>query len=288
MAALVLGSRVPERASLVLASSSLSGALDPPVTRPSRRPGSLGRPPVWVGWILPALVLALWELLARLGILPQHWFPAPTRIFRVLWALGESGHLQRHVGATLLRVWLGFWGGAILGTALGITTGRSPRLHALLDPALQALRSIPSLAWVPLFLLWLGIGETSKVALIGLGVFFPVYLNVTMGITAIDRSLLEVAALFSYRGTRLARHVLLPAALPAFIAGLRSGLGLGWMFVVAAELMGASRGLGYLLVDGQTTSRPELVLAAILCFAMLGKLTDLPLELWSRRWNERR
>lgn len=270
-----------------MASSLLSVPLEPPVTRAPRRP-SLGRPPAWVGWLLPALALALWELLARLGILPPHWFPPPTRIFRVLYALGESGHLQRHLGATLLRVALGFCGGATLGTALGIATGRSPRLHALLDPALQALRSIPSLAWVPLFLLWLGIGETSKVALIALGVFFPVYLNVTMAITAIDRRLLEVAALFSYRGTRLARHVLLPAALPAFIAGLRSGLGLGWMFVVAAELMGASRGLGYLLVDGQTTSRPELVLAAILCFALLGKLTDLPLELWSRRWNKRR
>jgi sulfonate transport system permease protein len=270
-----------------LASSSLSVSLDTVAAPgPERRP-SLRRPPLWVGWVLPALVLAVWELLARVGVLPAHWFPAPTRIFRVLLALAQSGLLARHVGATLLRVWLGFWCGATLGTALGVATGRSPRLHALLDPALQALRSIPSLAWVPLFLLWLGIGETSKVALIGLGVFFPVYLNVTMGITAIDRRLLEVAALFSYRGVRLARHVLLPAALPAFIAGLRSGLGLGWMFVVAAELMGASRGLGYLLVDGQTTSRPELVLAAILCFALLGKLSDLPLDLWSRPRSRR-
>ena len=131
-----------------MASSSLSVPLDPPLTRASRRPRSLGQPPGWVGWLLPALALALWELLSRLGILPPHWFPAPTRVFRVLWALGESGHLLRHVGATLLRVGLGFCGGATLGTALGIGTGRSRRLHALLDPALQALRSIPSLAWV--------------------------------------------------------------------------------------------------------------------------------------------
>jgi sulfonate transport system permease protein len=125
------------------------------------------------------------------------------------------------------------------------------------------------------------------VSLIALGVFFPVYLNLTTGIAAIDPRLLEVAALFEYRGARLARQVLLPAALPAYITGLRSGLGLGWMFVVAAELMGASRGLGYLLVDGQTTSRPELVMAAIACFALLGKLTDLPLEAWGRHWQRR-
>jgi sulfonate transport system permease protein len=278
--------RAPSQAS-PFASPSLSVAL---ATGPAQLRGSpRGRPrrPL-TGWILPLCVLALWEVLARFGVLPQHWFPAPTRVWRALGTLGASGVLFRHVGATMLRVLVGFAGGALLGTLLGIATGRSRRLHALLDPALQALRSIPSLAWVPLFLLWLGIGEGSKVALIALGVFFPVYLNVTTGIMAVDRRLLEVAALFSYRGPRLARHVLLPAALPAFIAGLRGGLGLGWMFVVAAELMGASRGLGYLLVDGQTTSRPELVLAAILCFALLGKLTDLPFDIWSRRWRWKR
>jgi sulfonate transport system permease protein len=131
---------------------------------------------------------------------------------------------------------------------------------------------------VPLFLLWLGIQEASKVSLIALGAFFPVYLNLSAGLLAIDGRLLEVAELFGYRGWRLARRVLLPAVVPAYLTGLRSGLGLGWMFVVAAELMGASRGLGYLLVDGQTTSRPELVMAAILLFAALGKLTDLALE----------
>ncbi|HTV17858.1 MAG TPA: ABC transporter permease [Polyangiaceae bacterium] len=239
------------------------------------------------GWLLPLLVLGVWELLSRAGVLPPHWFPAPTRLAQTIVELGARGELVRHVGATLLRIALGFSSGVALGTTLGVATGRSPRLRAWLDPSLQALRSIPSLAWVPLFLLWLGIGETSKIALIALGVFFPVYLNLTAGLDAIDRHLLQVAELYSYRRVRLARHVLLPAALPAYITGLRSGLGLGWMFVVAAELMGASRGLGYLLVDGQTTSRPELVMAAIACFALLGKLTDIPLAAWSRSRQQR-
>ena len=267
-----------------LSSPAVVGAPPARSAAPARRARRRGARKL-AGWLLPLGVVLVWELLARLGLVPAHWFPAPTRIYETLSTLGASGLLFKHVGATLLRVCLGFVGGALLGTALGVATGRSARLCALLDPSLQALRSIPSLAWVPLFLLWLGIGETSKVSLIALGVFFPVYLNSTTGIAAIDPRLLEVAALFEYRGARLARQVLLPAALPAYITGLRSGLALGWMFVVAAELMGASRGLGYLLVDGQTTSRPDLVLGAIACFALLGKLTDIPFQAWSRRWR---
>jgi sulfonate transport system permease protein len=234
---------------------------------------------------LPGGVLGLWELLARTGALRENWFPAPSRVVLTLLRLAEGGGLERHVSATLLRVAVGFGLGALAGTLAGITTGRSRRLRVLVDPSLQALRSIPSLAWVPLFMLWLGIGESSKVALIALGAFFPIYLNLTTGLSAIDPRLLELARLFGYRGWKLTRAILLPATLPAYVAGLRSGLGLGWMFVVAAELMGASRGLGYLLVDGQTTSRPELVMASIALFALLGKVTDRALERLGARFQ---
>jgi sulfonate transport system permease protein len=228
--------------------------------------------------VLPAIVLIAWELAARTGVLRANLLPAPSAVFASVVELHRQGVLVAHIAATCLRVLAGFALGALAGTVLGVVTGRSRLAHALLDPTLQAIRSIPSLAWVPLFLLWLGIQESSKVALIAVGVFFPVYLNLMSGIQAIDRRLLEVAEMFQYRGAQLARHVLLPAALPAYLTGLRSGLGLGWMFVVAAELMGASRGLGYLMIDGQTTSRPELIMAAILLFALLGKLTDLALS----------
>jgi sulfonate transport system permease protein len=192
---------------------------------------------------------------------------------------------EDRVSTTLPRVALGFTLGALAATLAGIATGRSRVLRALVDPSLQALRTIPSLAWVPLFMLWLGIGESSKVALIALGAFFPVYLNLTTSLRAIDPRLLELARLFGYRRWRLARAILLPATLPAYISGLRGGLGLGWMFVVAAELMGASRGLGYLLVDGQTTSRPALVMASIAMFALLGKLSDRVLEQLGAHWQ---
>jgi sulfonate transport system permease protein len=242
------------------------------------------------GLILPVTALLLWEVLARAGVVPRNWLPAPSIVASEIWELATTGELFSHVGASVGRLVFGFLLGAALGTVTGVATGRSAKLHALLDPTLQALRSIPSLAWVPLFLLWLGIQEASKVALIAVGAFFPVYLNLVSGIVAIDKRLIEVGALHGFRGFTLARRVLLPATLPAYMTGLRSGLGLGWMFVVAAELMGASKGLGYLMLDGQTTSRPELVIAAILMFAVLGKLSDRGLEWLSRRlqpWRER-
>lgn len=156
-------------------------------------------------------------------------------------------------------------------------------IYQLLDPLLQALRNIPSLAWVPLFILWMGIYETSKVTLIAVGVFFPVYLNLMSGIQGVDRKLVEVGKVYRLNWLQLIQRVFLPATLPSYIVGLRSGLGLGWMFVVAAEIMGASQGLGFLLIDGQTTGRPDLIVASILLFAVLGKLSDLGLEIVSKR-----
>jgi len=138
----------------------------------------------------------------------------------------------------------------------------------------QALRAIPSLAWVPLFILWLGIFEASKIALIAIGVFFPVYLGVMAAIGNIDRKIVEVGRAFRLSPQALTRRVLLPAVLPDCVVSLRSGLGLGFMFVVAAELMGASEGLGFLLLDGQQLGKPDQILAAIFAFAVLGKICD--------------
>ena len=120
------------------------------------------------------------------------------------------------------------------------------------------------MAWVPLFLLWLGIGESSKIALIALGVFFPVYLNLMNAAQSVDRKLVEVGLANGFRGSALVKKIVLPASLPAYLVGLRQGLSLGWMFVVAAEIMGASRGLGYLLIDGQTAGRPAIMIASVI------------------------
>lgn len=230
------------------------------------------------GLVLPAIIVVVWEALAKSGALPANWFPAPSVVAATLLELLRGGELLSHIGVTLVRVVSGFLIGALAATLLGGVTGSSPLVRRVLDPTLQALRSIPSMAWVPLFLLWLGIHESSKIALIAVGVFFPVYLNLLSGILTVDRKLLEVGHVFRLDRVQQVRRVVLPAALPSYLVGLRSGLGLGWMFVVAAEIMGASRGLGFLMIDGQMTGRASVIIASIVLFALFGKLTDLVLE----------
>lgn len=237
-----------------------------------------------VGLVLPALLLALWEALSRFGFAPPNLLPAPSAVLKALGSLWASGELLGHIEITLVRVGLGFLLGTAVATCLGALTGYSTFWRRLLDPCLQALRSIPSMAWIPLFVLWLGIFEASKVTLIAVGAFFPVYLNTMAGIQQVDRKLVEVARVHGYGGIALVRRVLLPATLPAYVTGLRGGLGLAWMFVVAAEFMGASEGLGFLLIDGQQTGRPANIIAAILLFALFGKLSDLALAGLSRRF----
>jgi sulfonate transport system permease protein len=236
-----------------------------------------------LGLILPVVLLVLWEGLSRIGVFPPNLLPAPSAIALTLWSLTISGALLVHIGVTLYRVLLGFLVGGTLATILGALTGYSRLFHQLLDPLLQALRNIPSLAWVPLFILWLGIAETSKVALIAVGVFFPVYLTLMAGIQQVDRKLVEVGRVYRFNQVQLIWRIFLPATLPTYIVGLRNGLSLGWMFVVAAEIMGASRGLGFLLIDGQTTGRPDLIIVSILLFAIIGKLTDAGLVAIGKR-----
>jgi sulfonate transport system permease protein len=227
-----------------------------------------------LGWVIPLSVLLAWEILARLGTLPPNWLPAPTVVAQTIYQLAVTGDLLKHAGTTITRVAVGFLLGASAGTLVGGLTGYLPVARKLLDPSLQALRSVPSIAWVPLFLLWLGIEETSKIALISLGAFFPVYLNLSVAMRHVDPKLLEVGRLYRLSSFQMIRRLILPAVLPEYIVGLRSGLGLAWMFVVAAELLGASSGIGYLMVDGEMTGRAAVILASVILFAVFGKTTD--------------
>lgn len=250
----------------------IATAVDEPERRPATPRRAYGL--AVAGFVLPVALAVLWEWLVAAGIANGRLMPPPSVVGRTLWGLAASGELLTHAGATLWRVAAGFGLGALAGTVLGAVTGALPVARSLLDPTLQALRAIPSIAWVPLFILWLGIFEASKVALIAVGVFFPVYLGVAAAIQGIDRKIVEVGRVFRLSRLAMVRRVLLPAILPAWIVALRSGLGLGFMFVVAAEIMGASEGLGYLLVDGQQLGRPDTIIAAIISFAVLGKLAD--------------
>jgi sulfonate transport system permease protein len=242
-----------------------------------------------LGFFLPIALALLWEAAVRLHLAEGRLVPPPSRIFATLRDLAATGELWSHVWATSWRVAVGFAIGAVAGILLGALSGASGSVRRLLDPTLQALRAIPSIAWVPLFILWLGIFEASKVALIAVGVFFPVYLGVAGAILSVDRKLVEVGHVFRLSRVQLARRILLPAVLPEAVIALRSGLGLGFMFVVAAEFMGASEGLGYLLVDGQQMGKPDQILAAIIAFALLGKAADTVLVLATNplvRWQD--
>lgn len=243
----------------------------------------IARVPAWlIGLLLPLALALLHETAVRQGWISGRLLPPPSRIMATLWALAVGGELWLHMGATLLRVAAGFAAGAVAGLIMGALSGVSTLARQLADPLLQAMRAIPSIAWVPLFILWFGIFETSKVVLIAVGVFFPVYLGVAGAILSVDRKILEVGRVFRLGRLALVRRILLPAVLPSTIIALRSGLGLGWMFVVAAEFMGASEGLGYLLIDGQQLGRPDQILAALVIFASLGKLTDALLVMASK------
>jgi sulfonate transport system permease protein len=242
-----------------------------------------------LGLLVP-LVLALgWELAVRAGLSNGRLVPPPSRIYEEFAELARSGELLRHVIATLLRVVAGFGLGTAAATVLGAIAGYSTLVRRLIDPSLQGLRAVPSIAWIPLFILWLGIFETSKVALIAVGVFFPIYLGVMGAVLSVDRKIVEVGRTFRLSGFAMVRRILLPAVLPAYVLALRSGLGLGWMFVIAAEFMGASEGLGYLLIDGQQLGKPAEIVAAILAFAVLGKTTDWIIALVAApflRWED--
>ncbi len=238
---------------------------------------------VFQGLVLPLLLLLLWEVGGARSWWQPNILPTPSDVLVFLADSWKDGSLATHLGATGGRLGLGFLLGLVGAVGLGSLTGMSSLALRLADPLIQAFRAIPSLAWVPLFLVWLGIGETSKVALIAVGVFFPIYLNLVSGFHGVDRKLVEVGRIFGLDSVAVVRRIILPAALPAFLTGIRSGLGLGWMFVVAAELIGASRGLGFLLDYGRNISRTDMIIASIILFAVLGKASDAVLVLVEKR-----
>ena len=240
-----------------------------------------GRSPLqpWriAGLLLPFAFLGLMEVLVRTHVVPEHLVPAPSTMAETLWQLGGD-RLARHIGVSSLRVFAGFVIGALIAILFGAAMGLSRRIDSLLDPSFQALRAIPSLAWVPVLLLWMGIDEAPKITLIAIGAFFPVHLSVVAGIRGVDRKLIELGEVNRLSQRALFTRILFPASLPHIFTGLRTGLSLAWMFMVAAELIAATRGLGYLLSDGRETGRPDLVFGAILLLALLGKLSDSVLK----------
>jgi sulfonate transport system permease protein len=238
---------------------------------------------IWRAFIVPLLLLGLWQYLVEREVYTRSQLPAPLDVYRAGRQLAAIDELWIHIRVSSERVAEGFLIGALVAIGLGLLVGLSHLADELLTPTIQAIRAIPSLAWVPLFVLWMGIDERPKITLIAIGAFFPVFTNLVAGIRQIDRKVIEAATAYGYRRLRLAWEVLLPASLPSLFAGLRLGLAQAWLFLVAAELIGAWNGLGYLLTDGQNSGRADIIVLAIILLALIGKATDLALQIAERR-----
>ncbi|PRZ17642.1 ABC transporter permease [Nesterenkonia sandarakina] len=254
--------------------------------RPTERRTRRGVPGggLLIGAIVPVLLLGLWWLVTEVtGTFTAIQLPAPQAVLTAGIGLFESGDLFEHVGISLQRVLIGFGIGAALGLALGSLLGLSSIADKLLNPTVGAFRAVPSLAWVPLLLLWVGIGEDSKVILIAIGAFFPVFTAIHSALRHVDAQLVEAGRAFGFHGIRLLGTVQLPAVVPSVFSGLRLGLAQAWLFLVAAELLAAAEGLGFLLTESQNNGRTDRLLLAIVLLALLGKLTDTLLGVLERK-----
>ncbi len=272
----------------------VEGGADADVRAPvghGRQPAAwLAHPVVRVlaGLLLPAALLPGWHTLSSAGVFSPVQLPAPGTVLDAARGLWERDELLGHVHISTQRVLVGFAIGASVGVVLGSLLGLSRVADLLLAPTIGAVRAVPSLAWVPLLILWMKIGEDSKVTLIAIGAMFPVFTTVHLALRHVDRQLVEAARAFGLRGVRLLTAVQLPAVVPAVFSGLRLALAQSWLFLVAAELIASSQGLGFLLVDSQNNGRTDRLLLAIVLLALLGKTTDAVLgvvERWAvRRW----
>ena len=208
------------------------------------------------------------------GLISARTLAAPSAILRAAWELTLSGELPYHLFVSLQRVLIGFGLGVGAGTVLAIIAGLSRRGEDIVDAPMQALRTLPFLALVPLFILWFGIGELPKVLLVALGTIFPVYLNLFAGIRGVDPKLAEAGRIFGLDRTGLVWNVILPGAMPSLLTGLRYGLGVAWLSLVVAEQINASTGIGYLINDAREFLRTDVIVVGLLVYALLGLAAD--------------
>ncbi len=253
---------------------------------PSRRRNSST---VIKGLLLPVLTLIVWEIVGTVGQISPTVLPTPHLIAEELYNFTRSGELVFHLRISLWRSLLGFLLGGSVGLAFGIFSGFSRHAEKQLDPSIQMLRTVPHLVITPLFILWFGFGELSKILLIALGAFFPLYVNTFLGIRSVEANLFEVARVLNFSRRNQITKLIIPAALPNILLGIRLSLGAAWLGLVVAEMMGSSEGIGYLIMDARYFSITSLVFVGILIFAIVGKLTDSLVKLLEKRllrWRE--
>jgi NitT/TauT family transport system permease protein len=251
----------------------------------ARAPASTGRSllvaPQYA--VFPVALLATWQACAQIGLVRRSVLPAPTDVVLVWFdlvtgttdaAARYSGTWLAHAAASTWRVLAGFGWGVALGILTGLLIGLSRIMERVLDPTVQVLRNIPVTAWVPLSLVFFGIGNAPAVFLIGLGAFFPAAVNTTHGVRQINVTLTKAARMMGANERELLFRVILPGALPSVMTGVRLSMGIAWVLVVVAEVLAVRSGLGYLLNDAYLFYRNDVVIAAMLSIGILGFISD--------------
>jgi sulfonate transport system permease protein len=237
-----------------------------------RRLGALT--PILAQWLVPVLIIAVWQAAVMGGLLSTHILPAPSDVVAAAARLLKSGELLRNMWVSFWRAMVGFVIGGGIGFAFGLANGLSRRCEAIFDSTLQMVRNIPHLALIPLVILWFGIDETAKIFLVALGVLFPIYINTQHGIRTVDPQLIEMGRTDGMTPRELFSCVLLPGALPSIFVGLRFGLGIMWLTLIVAETIAASSGIGYMAMQAREFLLLDVVVLSIVIYALLGKAAD--------------
>ena len=235
-------------------------------------------------FIVPLLLLAVWQAGASAGWIAPRILPAPTAVIHAGVELTRTGDLPRDIAISAGRALLGFAIGGSIGFLLGLVTGLWATAEGLLDSTIQMFRTIPNLALIPLIIVWFGIGETAKVVLVALGVFFPLYLNTYHGVRTTDPALKEVGRVYGLSSYALFRRVIFPSALPSILIGLRFALGTMWLVLIGAETLAADSGIGYMTTTAREFMQTDIVVLGVLIYALLGKLADIAAKTLEKRF----
>lgn len=238
--------------------------------------------------IIPFVLIVLWQLAANEGAINIQLFPSPAKIGQALLKTIETGKLQANILISLKRVVIGYLYGAVLGIIVGVLLGLSKKAYRLFSFLLEILRPIPIIAWVPVLIMILGIGEVSKIIVIMIGSFWSIFLNTYDGIRNLDAKYLEVSNMFMKSRTETVLRVMLPAALPSIFTGLRIGIGSAWISVIGAELIASSAGLGYMISYSREMAQPANMYVAVFIIGIIGYLINAILKIIEKkalRWN---
>ncbi|MGO4108469.1 ABC transporter permease [Paenibacillus sp. YAF4_2] len=237
-----------------------------------------------IGAAIPVILLILWQIAASAGYISPTFMPSPGSILQAFWTLVTSGNLLHHLLVSMGRAGLGFLIGGAAGLLLGLLNGMFRKAQYLLDPSIQALRLVPHLAIAPLIILWFGFGETSKIAIIVTGSFFPLYINTFLGIRNVDNKLFEVASILGFSPLKRLIKLIIPASLPDILIGMRISLAVSWIGLVVAELIGSRSGIGFLINEAKQNSETSIIFVGIIIFAVIGKLIDSFMKGFESRW----